>query len=304
MSAPITGVVTATLLLLNIAAWMLPVYAMILAKVFTWGHVRRAVSLWLANMAQVWAGINVWIWDTTLAIEWDIRGVADLQDLRRDGQYLVLSNHQSWNDIPVLMKVFGRRAPFFRFFIKQELIWVPILGLVWWGLDFPFMKRHTSAQIAKKPKLQAKDIEATRRACEQYRDTPVMVLNFLEGTRFTQTKHDEQGSPYRNLLKPRAGGASFVLATIGDELAGVLDVTIAYPDGACGFWGLISGRVGRVVVEVHDVDVPPELIARDAADQKTKRATQAWVGDLWTQKDARLSALACRSDNSETEQVS
>lgn len=303
LPAPITGTVTAALLLLNIIVWLLPVYAMIIFKLLTWGRVRRVISLWLANMAQVWAEINVWIWDTMLAIEWDIRGVRDLRDLRRDGQYLVLSNHQSWNDIAVLMKVFGRRAPFFRFFIKQELIWVPLLGLVWWGLDYPFMKRHTREQIAKNPNLKTKDIEATRRACEQYRGTPVMILNFLEGTRFTARKREQQKLPYQHLLKPRAGGASFVLATIGDELTGALDVTIVYPDGSRGFWGLISGQVRRVIVDVRDVDVPSDLIERDAADEATKAATQAWVSDLWIDKDARIATLLGESEAAATQQA-
>lgn len=286
--APLTGLVTSVLLLANLLFWTLPVYAMILFKLVTWGRGRRLVSCWIANMAQVWAAINVWLWDRTLAIEWDVRGV---RQFRRDGQYLVLANHQTWNDIPVLMKVFGRRAPFFRFFIKQELIWVPILGLVWWGLDYPFMKRHTREQIARNPKLQGKDIEATRRACAQYRGTPVTILNFLEGTRFTPVKRDQQGSPYRNLLKPRAGGASFVLGTLGDELTAVLDVTIAYPDGAYGFWGLMSGRVRRVIVEVRELEVPAGLLGRDTSDEERKAGMQAWMHDLWADKDARIARL-------------
>lgn len=294
LPAPLVGMITTTLLLLNLAAWVCPVYVMILVKLCTRGRWRVRTSLWLANMAQTWAGINVWIWDAMLGIEWDIRGIETLADsgiLRRDGQYLVLANHQSLNDIPVLMKVFGLRAPFFRFFIKQELIWVPVLGPVWWGLDYPFMKRHTREQIEKNPKLKGQDIETTRRACEQCRNTPVTILNFLEGTRFTPEKHDKQKSPYAHLLKPRAGGAAFVLATIGDELDGVLDVTILYPDGRQGLWGLVSGKVRRVIVDVRTTEVPQQLIERDAADEASKPATHDWVSDLWRRKDARIDEM-------------
>lgn len=288
LPAPIIGVITSLLLLINLLAWAVPVYTMILVKLVTWGRGRRLVSLWIANLAQIWAAINVTIWDSTLAIEWDLRGV---RTFRRDGRYLVLCNHQTWNDIPVLMKIFGRRAPFFRFFIKQELIWVPILGLVWWGLDYPFMKRHSKQQIARNPKLKGKDMEATRRACEQYRDMPVTILNFLEGTRFTPAKRDQQDLPYANLLKPRAGGAAFVLGSLGDQLTAVLDITIVYPDGACGFWGLMSGRVRHVVVEARELDVPSDLIGCDAADEAAKARAQSWTSELWADKDARIDKL-------------
>lgn len=294
LPAPLIGLITSILLLANLLAWTLPVYALILLKVVTWGRARKRVSLWIANCAQVWAAINVWLWDTTLGIEWDLRGVSRL---RRDGQYLVTANHQTWNDIPVLMKVFDRRAPFFRFFIKQQLIWVPILGLVWWGLDFPFMKRHTPAQVAKNPKLRGRDLEATRRACEKYRETPVTILNFLEGTRFTPAKQASQGSPYAHLLKPRAGGAAFVLEAMGDKLDSVLDVTIAYPDGACGFWGLMSGRMRRVIVEVRELAVPAELVDVAAVGEKQARASaRAWVDELWTDKDARIERMLAEAN--------
>ena len=68
-------------------------------------------------------------------------------DLRVDGHYLVLANHQSWVDIPVLQRVFNRRIPLLRFFLKRQLFWVPVLGLAWWALDFPFMRRSTRAEI-------------------------------------------------------------------------------------------------------------------------------------------------------------
>ena len=60
-----------------------------------------------------------------------------------NGHYLVLANHQSWVDILVLQKVFNRRIPLLRFFLKRQLFWVPLLGLAWWALDFPFMGRYT-----------------------------------------------------------------------------------------------------------------------------------------------------------------
>jgi len=291
LPAPILGVVISILLLLNLLFWAVPVYALIIVKIFTWGGVRTLVSRAIAYTAQLWGAVNVWVWRHLLDIDWDIRGV---ENLDRKGKYLVVANHQSWNDIPMLMAAFDRRAPFFKFFIKQQLIWVPILGLVWWGLDFPFMKRSTPEQIKKNPALRGRDLETTRKACEKYRNQPVMVLNFLEGTRFTSAKHAKQDSPYKHLLKPRAGGLALVLGAMGEQLQSVLDVTLVYPGGGgrAGLWHLLSGQVKSVILEVRKIDVPHEFETGDyAGDREFRKRMQTWVGELWAKKDARISEL-------------
>ncbi|HWY24132.1 MAG TPA: acetyltransferase, partial [Nevskia sp.] len=191
LPAPLLGTVMALLLCVNTIFWCVPVYAATLLKLLSpRGRIRDKVSEWVAWGAQTWASVNVWLTNRLLRVRWDVRGV---DQLSRRGQYLVCSNHQSWNDIFSLMWAFDRRAPFFKFFIKQELIWVPLLGLAWWGLDYPFMKRYSPATLEKHPELRGKDLETTRLACEHYRNVPVTILNFLEGTRFTQAKHDKQG---------------------------------------------------------------------------------------------------------------
>ena len=53
-------------------------------------------------------------------------------------------------------------------------------------------------------------------------------MNFLEGTRFTAAKHAKQESPYRYLLKPKAGGIAFVLAAMDGKIEKMVNVTIAY----------------------------------------------------------------------------
>ena len=52
--------------------------------------------------------------------------------------------------------------------------------------------------------LRGQDLETTRRACAKYRNQPALILNFLEGTRFTAAKHEQQASPYVHLLRPKA----------------------------------------------------------------------------------------------------
>src|SRR5690606_21907722 len=205
-----------------------------------WRRVRLACNGALTGIAESWIAVNTFLVDHFSGARFQVTGVDGVQ---ADGHYLVLANHQSWVDILVLQKVFNRRIPLMRFFLKRELIWVPLLGLAWWALDFPFMGRHTRAQIARNPDLGRRDLEATRRACEKFREIPVAVMNFVEGTRFTPDKHARQASPYRHLLKPKSGGVAYVLDAMGDALHGILDVTIAYPGGRPTMLDLQGGRV-------------------------------------------------------------
>src|SRR5690606_6455328 len=176
--------------------------------------------------------------------------------------------------------------------LKRQLIWVPLLGLAWWALDFPFMGRHTRAEIAKNPELGRRDMEVTRLACEKFRDIPVAVMNFVEGTRFTPDKHARQSSPYRHLLKPKAGGVAYVLDAMGDALHGILDVTIAYPGGRPTMIDLMAGRVPAVHVSVRQRPLPAEIPGRGDGDERAARARfQQWMNGIWQEKDEGLERL-------------
>jgi 1-acyl-sn-glycerol-3-phosphate acyltransferase len=222
-------------------------------------------------------------------VRWQVEGV---DSLRYKGWYLVESNHQGWVDIFVLQKVLNGRIPFLKFFLKQELIYVPVIGIAWWALDFPFMKRRSEAWLKKHPERRGEDIKTTRRACEKFSLVPTSVMNFLEGTRFTQHKHDAQRSPYKHLLRPKAGGIALALNAMGEKFEALLDVTIFYPDGTPSLWDLMTGRIKRVIVQVRELPIPSELVAGDYAnDQEFRTKAQAWVHALWLEKDARLSSL-------------
>lgn len=245
-------------------------------------------------IATFWVGLNSLMFDLFLKIEWHVSGV---DGLSKDEWYLVNCNHQSWADIPVVQKVFNRKIPMLKFFLKQELVWVPLLGLCWWALDFPFMKRSTPEQIKKNPSLAGKDLEVTRQACEKFKYTPVSVFNFMEGTRLTPEKHAKQGSSFDNLLKPKAGGAAFVLGSMGEMMKTMLDVTILYPNSRTNIWDMLCGKVSTVVVDVRKVDIPEEFLGKDyISDPEFKAAFQSWVTELWAAKDKHISELKLKYD--------
>ncbi len=252
-------------------------------------RLRKASDPVLTGIAESWIGINSWIVSRFFNTRFDVQedGV-----LHRDGHYLVLANHQSWVDIIVLQKVFNRRIPLLRFFLKRELFWVPLLGLAWWALDFPFMGRHTPKQIARRPELAGRDIEATRRACEKFREIPVSIMNFVEGTRFTPAKHAKQGSPYRYLLKPKSGGVAFVLDAMGQGLHAILDITIAYPAGRPSLMDLMADRVPLIQVQVRQRAIPEDLLGGDYKNDRDFRVRfQRWINGLWQEKDQDLATL-------------
>ena len=178
-----------------------------------------------------------------------------------------------------------------KFFLKQELIWMPLLGFAWWILDFPFMKRSARGRRGRKAGNRLGDLEVARRACEKFRRLPVSVMNFAEGTRFTPAKQKAQRSPFTRLLRPKGGGTAMVLSALDDRLAAILDVTIAYPAGAPTFWELVCGRIPEIQVHVDSVPLDPAWVGDYLNDQAYRRRLQDRLNDLWARKDARLERM-------------
>ncbi|MEW5765025.1 MAG: acyltransferase [Acidobacteriota bacterium] len=274
----------------NTVLWSLPLYIMALFKILLpfrgW---RRAWTRAITAIAETWTTFNNWGLSLTQRIHWDVRGV---EGLTRKGWYLVSCNHRSWVDIVVLQRIFNRRIPFPKFFLKRSLAWVPLLGGAWWALDYPFMRRYSRSYLERHPEKRGKDLETTRKACERFAGVPVTILNFLEGTRFSRAKHALQESPYRHLLRPKAGGLAFVLAAMGDRMRHLLDVTIVYPKESPTLWDLLSGKLRKIVVHVERLEIPEEFSRGDYLDDPVLRERfQEWVRELWARKDALIERL-------------
>ena len=248
----------------------------------------------LAGLAETWISINIGTFRLFRLTEWDIELP---EGMSADGCYLVCSNHQTWSDIVVLQRAFNRKLPFFRFFLKDSLIWVPFLGVAWWALDMPFMKRDTKEKVKRSPGLKGRDLERARIACEKFKDIPVAMMNFPEGTRFTPAKRDSSKSPYQNLLKPRIGGIGQVLYALSEPLDAFIDVTIVYPDKDPGepaptFWRFISGQVPRVMVRASKHKIPDKLLGRNfRTDRSFRTELEDWVNQIWRDKDAMIARL-------------
>lgn len=290
LPAKLLGFIASLLLALNIFTCACFLFSFALLKfLLPIRAARLLLNRILLFIAEAWiSGNRSWM-RLTQRTEWDVKG---LEGLEYRSWYLVNSNHQSWVDIFVLQYLLNRRIPLLKFFLKHELIWVPIMGLAWWALDFPFMRRHSEQYLQQHPEMRGKDLETTRQACEKFAEMPTSVMNFLEGTRFTPAKHARQQSPYRHLLRPKAGGIALALNAMGDKFQSFLNITIVYPDGAPSFWEFLCGRLRRVIVRIEQLPIPREFIGGDyTQDGNYRLAFQQWVQQLWADKDRQIDEL-------------
>ena len=222
-------------------------------------------------------------------LTWDVQG---LEGLSKKNWYLLISNHHSWADIVVLCVLFRKHIPMNKYFLKQQLAWVPFIGLACWALDMPFMRRYSRGYLIRHPERRGKDVETTRRSCEKFRSHPTTIVNFVEGSRFTEDKQRQTRSPYRNLLPPKAAGIAMALNVLGAQFDKLLNVTLCYPENnQRPFYDMLSGRLTRIVVRVNLVPVAEDLHGDYVNDKNFKRRFQRWLNELWEEKDCQLTEI-------------
>lgn len=234
-----------------------------------------------------WTNNNTWLFTRLggLDLELDLPPEIELSQKKR---YLILPNHQTWTDILVLQAVFHPRTPFLTFFLKSQLRWVPVFGVIWWALGFPYMKRHSPAYLAKHPEKRGQDLETTRRFCQRLKDRPFAIINFVEGTRRTPAKAAK--SPYKQLLPPKAGGVAIAMQSLDYSFDHVLDVTITYSSKTISFPDLLAGRVGHVKVAVRELPLASVPRGDYFADDAFAHQFRTWLNQVWEEKDKRLAA--------------
>lgn len=221
-------------------------------------------------------------------IEWDVTGA---EALTRKDWYLVMCNHQSWTDIAVLYIIFRSKIPFLKFFLKRQLIWVPFAGLACWLMGYPFVYRYDKKFLRKHPEKKGKDFENTKKACERYKDYPIAIMNFPEGTRLTAAKQETQSSPYKHLLIPKSGGLAYTLEAMQGMLKNLLDVTIIYPGGKPTFGEFFAGECKKIIVRVEQLPIDERLIGNFQKDREFRKRFQAFLNDRWEKKDKLIDEL-------------
>ncbi|MCG9695400.1 acyltransferase [Shewanella sp. Isolate11] len=287
LPGPILFALSTLLLIVNTVLWssLICVGGLIKLLVPITGF-RNLLTKIMNRFMWGWASVNGGILFLIAKIEWDIEG---LEGLKKDGWYLLISNHLSGFDIAALTYVLRNNIPMLKFFLKKELLYVPFMGLGCWALDMPFMNRTSAKQLKKNPKLRGKDLETTRRSCEKFKTIPTSIINYVEGSRFTPEKHDRQRSPYRYLLRPKAGGIAFTISAMGEQFTSLLNVTLVYPDSAGNTLSeVMHGKVKRIVVRIETLPVPEVDDIKYFNDAESRAQFQRWLNGIWYQKDEQI----------------
>ena len=249
----------------------------------------RSISVFCNFMMYCWCEGLALLLHLNPWLKWDVQG---LEGLNKKNWYLLISNHHSWADIVVLCVLFRKHIPMNKYFLKQQLAWVPFIGLACWALDMPFMRRYSRSYLIRHPERRGKDVETTRRSCEKFRAHPTTIVNFVEGSRFTEEKKRETRSPYHNLLPPKAAGIAMALNVLGSQFDKLLNVTLCYPDNHTRpFYDMLSGRLTRIVVRINLVPIGEELHGDYVNDKNFKRGFQRWLNGLWEEKDRQLTEI-------------
>lgn len=259
---------------LNLAAWSLPLGALLLARTAVPG-LRARCRRQSDRIYRAAVAFDDWWLERVSGVSWKDRGL----DLAPDRACIVVANHRSWSDVFVLQSALSRRGPVVKFLCKRELAYIPVLGLIFLAFDFPIVRRR-APKLRTDDERREDDRRRVRDACAVLHESPAAMLSFAEGTRFTPARRRRLESPYRFVLPPRPGG----FAEIADALAGldvpVVDVTIAYSRPA-SFWEFLGGAGGEVLVLADQVPLH-EVIAA---------GPRSWLADRWRRKDATLAAL-------------
>ncbi|WP_281082542.1 acyltransferase [Klebsiella quasivariicola] len=249
----------------------------------------RSISVFCNFMMYFWCEGLALLLHLNPWIKWDVQG---LEGLNKKNWYLLISNHHSWADIVVLCVLFRKHIPMNKYFLKQQLAWVPFIGLACWALDMPFMRRYSRSYLIRHPERRGKDVETTRRSCEKFRSHPTTIVNFVEGSRFTEEKKRETRSPYHNLLPPKAAGIAMALNVLGSQFDKLLNVTLCYPENNTRpFYDMLSGRLTRIVVRINLIPIGEELHGDYVNDKNFKRGFQRWLNGLWEEKDRQLTEI-------------
>ena len=247
---------------------------------------RASFTRIIIKIGELWIDVNsLWV----IYLHKPNIEITGEENLNGDSWFLSTSNHQSAADIFIVQYITNRKIPMLKFFIKYELIYVPVIGICWWALDMPFLKRYTQKQIKKNPKLKGRDYKKMKKSLEHYSLHPVSIFSYAEGTRFTEKKHKLQKSEFTNLLKPKEGGLAIALSNV-NKIKELIDITIIYDNDNLGFWNYLCGNIKNIKVFISKIEVPSKYLTENLISSEELRGDfKLWLNSIWKEKDVLIS---------------
>ena len=281
------GIITFSLLLANSLFWFTLLLILgILKGAIPWLWLQVKLAKVFSHIAYLWMKVNLFPLRKEIR-QWNIQHPSHL---KKEGQYIVIANHQSYIDVFILFLLFEHRIPAPRFFVKPPRKWNTFFMYTYRILDFPIVQSHSKVVLTKNPELRTHDIAVTKATCENLRHLPFTMVNFVEGTRFTSERHQSSHSPFTHLLSPKSRGLQMVLEELGNQLDGILDVTICYQAKKMNLWNFLCGRIGMIHAEIQCLSL--ETFTRLHSSKK-----EDWthinvnLHTLWSRKDQRMQEL-------------
>lgn len=252
---------------------------------------RRGCLSIMNKTYHIWVDLNYLIMQL-LPTRWHVSGH---ENLSSEQSYLVIANHRSWLDILVIQCILNRRTSHNIFVLKDILRWLPFAGWVCWAMGYLFVKRVTPAQVRKNPSLKYADRDSINQGCERLKKNPFTLINFVEGTRFSEEKRQKQKSVYENLLSPNVAGFALIFNALSENVTSVLDVTLIYDDNKIDFWQFLQGNLSDIKIQITTID-PKQLLRGDfMRDRVYRKEFRQMLNKIWLDKDARLSSYyACQ----------
>ncbi|KKO45111.1 acyltransferase [Arsukibacterium ikkense] len=286
---------------LNLAFWGLVVTPIGIVKLLLpFKGVHRLLAMAGRSCFRGWTIVNTGLINVFNDVDWQVSGE---QTLDRESWYLLIANHKSWLDIPVVSGFAHRLIPEPKFFLKDQLKWIPFLGTGCWALDMPYMKRYSAATLAKHPHLKGKDIATTRKSCAKFVTVPTTIINFVEGSRCTEQKRLAKQSPFQYLLPPKAGGIAFTLASMGEQFNAILDLTLIYPDNPQHVaLDMLMGRLKRIVIKAEVLAVDEQVMGDYFNDPVFREHFQQWLNQRWQAKDQYIHDFYQQQQQARSEQ--
>lgn len=269
----VVSLISSLWVILNLSFWLIPLLVFTLIKILVPIAPVTALMNRLLEFVYRWAVRIDSFWMTrVIGIRIHLKG-----ELPDHPAPIVVCNHQTWFDIPVVQHAVTYHGPILKFLIKRQLIWVPIIGWICYALNFPRLNRGAGDNARQR------DYAAIKAASDTLSQERGALLIFAEGTRFTQKKHAQQASPFKHLLNPRPGGLKIALETAPAGTP-VVDLTLVYRNSETNFWYGLHGACPDIDVVIRQYD------SGEIGD------VREWLDQRFREKDAIIAAGSHPSD--------
>ena len=245
----------AVLLPVAIVSWLLPFSVINRGSIFIAEHIYRTAvrvdSFWMQHIL----GINL-----------VITGKTNTQQTP-----IIICNHQSWFDIPLVQHVITSNGPITKFLIKREIVWVPIIGWICLVLNFPRLKRGKNKDRGKS------DFSVIQKASKTHGNGSGALLIFPEGSRYSETKKVNQKAPYKHLLIPKLGGLKMIKQHVKLGTS-IIDITIDYHQKNVNIWNCLHANPRKITITLEHFNLD------EISDIDT------WLQNRWLEKDKLLTS--------------